>query len=145
MMSPWAKVLILMGALCFASVAPRPAASGETLYDELGGRENIIKFTNELIDISLVDDRIKETFDNVNIERLRQHIADQLCQLSGGPCKYTGRDMKKSHVPLHITDAQFNALAEDLQIAMDHARVPYRAQNKLLAILAPMERDIVTK
>jgi hemoglobin len=65
--------------------------------------------------------------------------------LAGGPCTYTGIAIRKTHVPLKLTNAQFNAMVEDLQTAMEHAGVPYRAQNKLLYLLAPMQRDIVTR
>ena len=65
--------------------------------------------------------------------------------MSGGPCKYTGKDMHKVHKPLHINTLQFNALVEDLQTAMDRNHVPFRTQNRLLALLAPMKRDIVTR
>jgi hemoglobin len=70
-------------------------------------------------------------------------LYEQLCQLSGGPCRYTGRDMRSAHQKLQITTAQFNALAEDLYLALGHSGVPYRLQNKLMAKLAPMKRDIV--
>ena len=63
----------------------------------------------------------------------------------GGPCGYTGRDMKSSHKGLDIGRGHFNALVEDLQIAMDKRGIPFRAQNKLLAKLAPMHREIETK
>jgi hemoglobin len=51
--------------------------------------------------------------------------------------------MRTSHAKLNINNAQFNALAEDLYQAFDRVHVPYRLQNKVVALLAPMERDIV--
>jgi len=91
------------------------------------------------------DDRINLTFAEADMSKFKKLIFEQLCNLSGGPCKYTGRDMRTSHVKLNINNAEFNALAEDLYIALDRAGIPYRLQNKLMALLAPMQHDIVTK
>jgi hemoglobin len=65
--------------------------------------------------------------------------------LTGGPCRYEGRAMDRAHASLQLTNRDFNALAEDLQIAMERARIPFAVQNRLLAILAPMQREIVTR
>jgi hemoglobin len=72
-------------------------------------------------------------------------LYSQLCNLSGGGCAYTGRDMHTAHSKLDITNAEFNALTEDLYKAMDRVGVSYRVQNKLVALLAPMQKDIVKR
>lgn len=136
--------LILTGAV--ASVLWMvPARADDALFQDLGGREGLTRIVGTAIDLSLEDPRIKETFDDSNILRIKRLLVDQLCELTGGPCKYEGRTMAESHATKHLTNAHFNALVEDLQIAMDREKIPFRAQNKLLAILAPMQRDIVTK
>ena len=99
----------------------------------------------EFLNLVVADDRIKKQFADADMEHLAMRLNEQLCELSGGPCHYGGKDMKTIHADLHITNAQFNALAEDLQSAMEKHQVPARAQNKLLAKLAPMQRSIVTK
>ena len=98
---------------------------------------------NEFVLIIESDERINFTFADTDLKKFNQLLYEQLCSLSGGPCRYTGRDMRTSHSKLRITRAQFNALAEDLYSALDRVHVPYRLQNKLIAMLAPMERDIV--
>ena len=77
------------------------------------------------------------------MSKFKKLLFEQLCNVSDGPCRYTGRDMRTAHAKLGITTAEFNALAEDLYIALGKAGVPYRLQNKLMARLAPMKRDIV--
>ena len=77
--------------------------------------------------------------------RLRRLLLDQLCHLTGGGCDYTGRDMAKAHRGLHLRTAQFNALAEDMQTAMDRLGIAFSTQNRLVALLAPMHRDVVTR
>jgi hemoglobin len=71
-------------------------------------------------------------------------LVDQFCVTLGGPCVYKGADMKSSHANLDITKGDFNALVEVLQAAMDAQGIPYAAQNRLLALLAPMHRDVIT-
>lgn len=115
----------------------------DTLFEQLGGAARLRGAVNEFVLLIQADDRINFTFADTDLTKFKQLLYDQLCALANGPCKYTGRDMRTSHAKLNITDAQFNALAEDLYAALDRVHVPYRLQNKLVALLAPMERDIV--
>ena len=125
---------------CFA--VPASAAS---LYDDLGGDAGLTAIIGNAIDAAVADPRIAGKFDNINVARLKQRITEQVCELTGGPCHFHGISMKGSHAYLELQDRHFNALVEDLQNAMDTQKVPFRTQNRLLAILAPMRRDIVTK
>ena len=77
------------------------------------------------------------------IDSTAKQLADQFCQLAGGPCVYDGETMKKAHASMHVARADFNALVEDLQDAMDARAIPFAVQRRLLALLAPMHRDIV--
>lgn len=119
--------------------------ASDAVYQALGGKAGLQKIVREFHERVLADDRIKASFADSDHDRLKKMLNEQLCQLSGGPCKYSGKDMKLIHEDLKITNAQFNALAEDLQITMENNGVPAAAQNKLIAKLAPMQRDIVTK
>lgn len=136
-----ATVALLMAMLAM----PVAAQTNDSLYRDLGGKEKIELFTNDFVDILLQDPRIKDFFKDTNIPRLKMLLAEQFISLAGGPVKYSGADMKSVHTGLNIRNADFNALAEDLQIAMDRAKVPFFTQNRLIALLAPMQRDIVTK
>jgi hemoglobin len=131
---------LLCGAIA-GSTAAQP--NSDALYQSLGGAEGISHFVDDAVVLILADERIKDQFKDSNMKRLAQLLKEQFCQLSGGPCNYSGDDMKTVHEKLSINSAQFNALAEDLQVAMDKNNVPSSAQNKLLAKLAPMHRDIV--
>jgi len=81
-------------------------------------------------------------FENAPIRRIKEKLVEQFCVLVGGPCIYTGRTMKRSHEGQNIDRAAFDALVENLQKAMDKNGVPFHSQNRLLAKLAPMYRDI---
>jgi hemoglobin len=133
-----------MVALLVASAAPS-RADGPTLYEELGGKDGITKIVSYAVDAYAADPRLSAQFDNINFDWLKGRIALQICQLTGGPCKYPGRDMYAAHKGLHIDSASFNAVVEDLEGAMDKAGVPFRTQNRLLALLAPMKKKIVSR
>lgn len=130
--------LLLLGA---ASPAPRAA----TLFEALGGMPGITRVVDRMIELGLADPRTADTFDNTNIERLKGLIVRQFCALTGGPCALRRRSMHAAHAHLGLTTFHFNALVEDLQRAMDEQGIPFRTQNRLLAILAPMHREIVTR
>jgi hemoglobin len=119
------------------------AAHAETLYDQMGGEAKMRAIAEEFTNVILADPRINFTFANTDLAKFKQLIFEQFCNLTGGPCQYTGRSMKESHEKLNTTNAQFNALAEDLYIACDNLHVPYHLQNKLMVLLAPMQRDVV--
>jgi len=121
------------------------ARAGDTLFEDMGGREAIVKLASDTTDIILADDRIKATFDNTNMDRFRQKLGEQFCQVAGGPCKYTGHTMRAAHRGLHLTNADFNAVVEDLQKAMDKDGIGFATQNRFLARLAPMQHDVVTR
>ncbi len=123
----------------------RPAAAETTLYDDLGGKDGITAITSGMIDNALADDRIKQTFDDINIPRLKGLLYEQFCNLTGGGCEYKRRSMHDAHVGLGLHQSDFNALVEDLEAAMDSRNIPWSTQVRLLAILAPMEPQVVTK
>lgn len=132
---------ILLGLLVCGCAAPRERP--DVLYQDLGGQPGIEKLVTGMLVNIANDDRIVGHFRGANIERLRGKLVEQFCALSGGPCEYTGDDMLQSHAGKNITDADFNALVEDLIAAMEQQRIPVAAQNRLLALLAPMHGDIV--
>ncbi|MDX2234149.1 MAG: group 1 truncated hemoglobin [Hyphomonadaceae bacterium] len=117
---------------------------GEDVFAALNGREGIQRIVHDLVARSTADPRIADIFVNHDLVRLRRTLGEQICYIAGGPCTYTGRTMAASHADMGVRSKDFNVLVEHLQAAMDREGVPFRAQNRLLAKLAPMHRDIVT-
>lgn len=136
------KVIGALVALAWLAVG-QGAKAETTLYEQIGGEPVLRKTVEEFVIIMETDDRINFAFGNTDITKFKQLLFEQLCNITGGPCEYTGRTMHESHEELAITNAMFNALAEDVYIAFDRAGVPYRLQNQVMAIFAPMQRDIV--
>lgn len=132
-----AVLLAVLLAAC-ASTAPAP-----TLYQRLGGQAGIDALALDLLERSAADPRIRGDFAEADIVNLHERLVEQLCALSGGPCTYRGRDMRAAHMGLGITEADFNALVENLLDAMRARGLPVATQNELLALLAPMQREIV--
>lgn len=117
----------------------------ENLYEVFGGEAGVGRIVDDMVDRSITDPRISEIFAASDLVRLRRTLKEQFCYILAGPCDYTGRDMASSHKDHGITNREFNALVEHLQLAMNAEGVPFRAQNKLLAKLAPMQKDVVTR
>ena len=136
-----------LAALLFATGAARaqPApAVADRLYEALGGQPGIARLVDELVPRLAADPRIGPSFKDTNLRELNKQLADQFCVVSGGPCRYEGASMKDAHAALRVDKADFNRLVELLQDSMDARAIPFAEQNRLLARLAPMHRDIVT-
>lgn len=129
--------VVLLLTAC-TGTAPRPTA-----YQQFGERAGIEALVEDLLARILEDPRINAGFADVDLVNLNDRLVEQICVELDGPCTYTGRSMAESHAALAVTEADFNALVEDLVDAMEARGIPRRAQNRLLRRLAPMHRDIV--
>lgn len=127
---------------------PDPAPAHPELagvFEQFGGMPGMTALMDDFMVILLEDPRTRPFFEKVDHDRVKRQLAEQFCAILGGGCAYSGRDMKETHAAFAIDKADFNALVEDLQVAMDRRDVPFRAQNKLLSILAPMHREVRTR
>ena len=118
---------------------------GQATLKAFHGQAGINRIVDDLIDRNTKDPRIADIFQNQDLVRLRRVLKEQFCYLLNGGCIYSGRDMKSAHADMGVRQSDFNALVENLQKAMDKEGVPFRAQNRLLAKLAPMERHVVSR
>jgi hemoglobin len=140
------SLLLLFMSFFFTGCAetPQSPASGASLYDRLGGKPAITAVVDDFVGRVAADNRINGKFANTNIPRFKMMLVDQICQASGGPCVYTGRDMKTAHAGMGITSEQFDALVGDLVATLNKFKVGQQEQNELLGVLGPMKKDIVT-
>ncbi len=114
-----------------------------SLYERLGGKEAIAAVVGDFRARSVADDRIKAKYVKTDAARLEAMLVDQLCEATGGPCTYTGRDMRQAHTDMGVTAAEFDAQVEVLVTSLNHFDVPQAEQDELLALLGPMRDDIV--
>ena len=139
-------VRLLATLTCVAALAgPGPSRADATLYGDLGGKPGVERLSGHVISIYMTDPRLAAYFSNINPDWLRRRFATFFCSVSDGGCAYHGRSMAAAHRGLHVDEAAFEAVVEDLQEAMREQDVPFWTQNRLLARLAPMERAIVTR
>jgi hemoglobin len=126
---------------CFASTAA-PCAS-PTLYARLGADEGVRAIAGTLIDRVAADPVMGRSFVDVNLKRVKRLLAEQICELSGGPCHYSGSPMREAHAGLHISQADFYGMVTTLREVLAERHVALGATNELLRLLAPMKRDVV--
>jgi hemoglobin len=116
-----------------------------SIFQAFGGKAGLVNIMDDFMVGLLADKRTAPFFKDSDQKRVKEQLVDQICEILNGGCVYKGAKMKPIHSQLNINREHFNALVEQLQIAMDKNKVPFRAQNKVLAILAPMHRDIITE
>lgn len=130
-----------------ASSTPRPtlpaAQARRSLYDRLGGLPAITAAVDSLVKNLAADERINARFAGADLPDLRQKLIDQICQATGGPCVYKGRDMLIAHRGMNVQPSEFDALVEDLRAALGSVGVPAPEQSDLLGALGGMRSQIV--
>ena len=137
------SLLLTMSATAFAS-----AQQQKSLYERVGGYDALAAVVDDFI-VRLVTDKQFEKFfagaSNDSKKRIRQHILDQFCAATGGPCVYTGREMKTAHGGLGITNAEWDAAAKHLGASLDKFKVPEKEKGEILAFVTGLKKDIVEK
>jgi len=133
---------ILVGC---ATTGEQMAMKEKSLYDRLGGKPAITAVVDDFTARVAADRRINRFFANTDVPAFKAKLVDQICEASGGPCKYTGKDMKTAHAGMGVTDDDFNALVGDLVATLDKFKVPEKEKGELLGVLGPMKKDIVTR
>ena len=143
----WTSYLALAVTL---TLAPAAGAKEKTLYQRLGGKKAITAVVDEFVGRVAADKVINRYFaaaaaDPARLAAFKMKLVDQICQASGGPCKYTGKTMKAAHMGMGITGEEFGALVGDLVGALDKFKVGEKEKNELLGALGPMKSDIAEK
>jgi len=144
-------ILTVIGGVSSAGVFGQSTGMAErSLYDRLGQKKAITAVVDEFVGRVAGDKRINGFFgatasDPKRLATFKMNLVNQICEASGGPCKYTGKDMKTAHMGMGIATADFNALVEDLVSALDKFKVGQHEKDQLLGALAPMKKDIVEK
>lgn len=149
------KKFILSACLLALSASVAPAqnqsraadtpviAKDDHLYKAFGGHDGLVRIMDDFMINLLADPRTEPFFVSADQVRIKALLVEQFCVILGGPCTYSGRSMKEAHQGMNVGEANFYALVEALQKAMNKNHVPFSAQNKLLAALAPQHRDII--
>ncbi len=134
---------IALGALAITLSAGAFADSSKPLFERLGGMNALNAVVNELWTVVSSDARINARFAKTRPDAFGGQLRDFLCQASGGPCKYQGKDMRAAHTGMKLSDADFNALAEDTVKVLDKFKVPAQEKNEVVALLSSLKGDVV--
>jgi hemoglobin len=141
-----ARRLLAAGLLAAAlGACGSPPWSRTPLYDDLGGEAGVARLVSAFLDRLAADPQVAPFFEKTNLDRFERLLREHLCELADGPCRYSGDSMNDVHRGLGIRERHFDALVEDLELAMDDLRLPFRVQSRLLARLAPLRGEIVER
>lgn len=123
-----------------------PVITDDTsLFETFGGREGLTRIMDDVMPRWLNNPRTRPFFENSDQERIKLQLVEQFCVIMNGPCEYSGRTMAEAHRGMNVDEGAFYALVEELQRSLNAKKVPFAAQNRLIAALAPMHRDIIDK
>lgn len=140
---PAGQICTLLLAVWLVGCASGPITGDRTLYSDLGGTQGITRITDNFLYYIGEDERVIGFFAESDIERFHAKVIEHLCEVSDGPCTYTGDSMVETHQGMDISEAQFNAIVDALINAMIDEQIPVRAQNELLKRLAALHGDIM--
>lgn len=124
------------------------AQEKKSLYDRLGGYDALAAVTDDFIGRLAANKQLAHFLDGLSDDskmKLRQHVLNLLCKTTGGPCFYTGRDMKTSHKGLGITESDWETSVKDLNATLDKFKVPKAERDEVLAAISGLKKDIVEK
>lgn len=119
-----------------------------TLYGRLGGYDAIAAVTDDFLGRLATDKSLGRFFVGFSTDsqkKIRQHIVNFLCLATGGPCAYTGRDMKTTHAGIGISEAEWDASVVHLTATLDKFKVPAKEKGEVLTAIGGLKKDIVEK
>ncbi|MCC7394024.1 MAG: group 1 truncated hemoglobin [Sphingomonadaceae bacterium] len=115
------------------------------LFETFGGREGLVRIMDDVMQRWMANDRTRPFFENADRDKVKALLVEQFCVIMHGPCTYSGRAMAEVHRGMNVNEGAFFALVEELQRTLNAMDIPFQAQNRLIAALAPMHRDIIDR
>jgi hemoglobin len=138
--------MMIFCCACLGVAWTRPSyavAANDSLYERLGGQPGVTAIATTLIDRVVANPLTGPNFKDSKIDRIKRLLAEQICDLSGGPCHYSGDPMKEVHAGHQISESMFYVMVDTLRDVMKERHIDLRSRNQLLRLLAPMKRDVV--
>lgn len=137
------RILCAVAVAALLSACAAQAPKDMSLYGRLGGQKAIEAVVDDFLANVVSNPQINYRFANTDAGKLRRLLVEQVCAGTGGPCKYTGRDMVTAHRGMGVTQAEFNAMGADMQKTLDKFNVPKKEQQELMTLLGSMQNQIV--
>jgi hemoglobin len=146
-----AVTAVMMGTFGAPAARAQQTPAPAPLYERLGGLKGITVVVDDFIN-RLVANKTLNKNPAINAGRksspapyLKFQVSQQVCEVTGGPCKYTGKGMKESHAHLNITEKEWDVMAVEFKKSLDKFKVPGAEQKELFEIVGKTKADIVTK
>jgi len=133
--------ILSMGMLIIPNLIQ--AENTKSLYDRLGGKGAITAVVDMFVDRLVADSRVSGRFASADVNRFKTLNAELVCQATGGPCQYSGRDMKNTHNGMRISEKEFDIVAGHLKATLKKFKVPKQERKELLGIIGSLKKDIV--
>ena len=136
------------GLASIAAAQSQPTSASPSLYQRLGGYDPLAAVTDDFLGRLAGDKQMSRFFVGVSADSLRklcQHVVDQLCEATGGPCYYFGRSMKTVHTGLGITESDWQLTVKHLIATLDKFKVPAKEREEVLTMVSSLKREIVEK
>ena len=127
-------------SLCVSCIA---MAGGHLLYERIGAQDGIATVVDGFLGKVGADDRVNGRFADTDMPKLRGLLIEQVCEATGGPCKYSGKNMLDAHKGMNITEGEFGIIAAHFAAAMSDAGVSVEDNGTIMGVLAGMYDDIV--
>ena len=148
--TPFAGVLMVLYAATLSMgmlIIPNLILAEEkaSLYDRLGGKDAITAVVDVFADRLVADPQVGGRFASADLKRFKMLNTELVCMATGGPCKYSGKDMKNTHNGMRISQAEFNTVAGHLKATLNKFKVPKQEQKELLGIIGSLQKDIVER
>jgi len=128
-------------AASFSAVAEE--AKAPSLYDRIGGEPVVREIVSDIWDNHGKNPIVKNRFLYSDPVYVKQKVFEIFAMATGGPVEYTGQDMKTTHATMNISEAEFNAVVDDIMMALDENKIEAQEQNEILAILWSVRPDVV--
>lgn len=138
-----APLLVTLALLFLTACSAQTGATRPSLYDDLGGASGVAKMIDEIVSELHTDPKLADLFTETDDAYFKERLNEQICNLTGGGCEYTGLSMEEAHSGMDLSHAQFNDFVEACRHAMTRAGVSVGNQNRLLALLAPMHGQVI--
>src|SRR5579872_3965955 len=137
------RLRLLAGGGLLLAAAAATAAPEASLYQRMGGAPVVRAVVSDTLDRVTADPKLKRSFAEVDVARIKRLLAEQICMLADGGCHYSGVSMSEAHGGHQISESEFYGMVEILRDSLRRHHVHLRERNQLLALLAPLKRDVV--
>jgi hemoglobin len=144
--TPFAAFLLAIAGLFVFNpgvLADEPAAPAPSLYERLGGWDGISNIVSGTIERHMKNPQLSHYFENVDLDKLHDHVTAFFAAGTGGPAKYEGRDMTSAHAALGMSDEDFDSAVRDVLSSAEANGVGEKERGEVSDILYSLKPAVM--